>query len=70
MDKVRVSKNLYRGSRIRTLMGVYWLWILGVSIAWEREDGSYMVRPAAFFARWGDDGVRSMLGRLYRVKRY
>ena len=65
MEKVKVSKNLFRGRKIRCVFGVYWLWVRNKSIAWLREDGSYLVRPAAFFIKWDDSNLRRQLGRLY-----
>ena len=65
MEKIKVSKNLFRGRKIRCLFGVYWLWIRCKSVAWDRGDGTYLVRPAAFFIKWDDASLKKQLGRLY-----
>lgn len=65
MEQIRVSKNLYRGRKIRTVFGIYWLWVRGKSIAWLRKDESYLVRPAAFFVKWDDSNLRAQLGNFY-----
>jgi hypothetical protein len=70
MEKIRVSKNLYRGRKIRTAFGVYWLWLRRKSVAYLRDDGTYLVRPAGFFANWDDLGICKNVGRLFRVKKF
>lgn len=68
MKKVKVSKNLCRGRRIMTYFGVLWQAASCASIAYDMGDGRWLVRPADFFLKWGEDGVRARIGRFYTVK--
>lgn len=68
MKKVKVSKNLYRGRKIRTMLGLLLYAIIDEQIAYDMGDGSYIVRPAEFFLRWGEDSVRERLGRFFTTK--
>lgn len=52
--KVKVSSNLYRGKRIKDALHVYFLSCEHKSIAWRREDGSYLLLPASFVDSWSD----------------
>jgi len=70
MAKVKVSKNLYRGRRIENVGEVEILALNHESIAWQREDGSYLVRPAQYFAKWGEDVLVSRLDFLYHTTPY
>ena len=69
MRREKVSKNLYRGRNILLFIGLIWLYANGESVAYRCDDGSYLVRPAGYFLRWGEEGVRSRLGRFYSVIR-
>ena len=66
---VFVSTNCLRGRRIRSVFAVKRLTRRGRSIAWLREDGTYLVRPAYFFARWSNGVLRERMDCLYRVKK-
>ena len=70
MAKVKVSKNLYRGRRIESMDEVELLAMNHESIAWLREDGTYLVRPAYFFSLWGDDVLESRLENMYFTTPY
>lgn len=70
MSRVKVSKNLYRGRRVRSTDELYTLTINSRSVAWLRRDGSYLVRPAYFFFNWGEDTQRERLGELYLTSEY
>lgn len=70
MARIKVSKNLYRGCRVKSMGEVGVLACKRESIAWLREDGTYLVRPAYFFAQWGDDVLISRLDFLYHTTPY
>lgn len=70
MSRIKVSKNLYRGMPIESMYEVEFLASVHESIAWLREDGTYLVRPAYFFALWGDDVLISRLDFLYHTTPY
>lgn len=70
MAKVKVSKNLYRGRRIESMDEVELLAMNHESIAWLREDGTYLVRPAYFFSLWGNDVLESRLENMYFTTPY
>ena len=70
MAKVKVSKNLYRGRRIESMDEVELLAMNHESIAWLREDGTYLVRPAYFFSLWGDDVLEYRLENMYFTTPY
>lgn len=70
MARVKVSKNLYRGRRIESMGEVELLALNHESIAWQRGDGSYLVRPAYYFSKWGDDVLISRLDFLYHTTPY
>lgn len=40
------------------------------SIAWLREDGTYLVRPAYYFSRWGNDVLEGRLENMYYTTPY
>ena len=40
------------------------------SIAWLREDGTYLVRPAYFFSLWGNGVLESRLENMYFTTPY
>lgn len=68
MKRIKVSKNLCRGRKIRTMLGLLLYAIIDEPIAYDRCDGSYIVRPAEYFLRWGEDSVRERLGRFFTTK--
>ena len=70
MARVKVSKNLYRGMPIENVGEVEILALNHESIAWQREDGSYLVSPAQYFAKWGEDVLVSRLDFLYHTTPY
>ena len=70
MAKVKVSKNLYRGRRIESMGEVELLALNHESIAWLREDGTYLVRPAYFFSKWGYDVLEGRLENMYHTTPY
>lgn len=70
MAKEKVSKNLYRGRRIESMDEVELLAMNHESIAWLREDGTYLVRPAYFFSLWGNDVLESRLENMYFTTPY
>ena len=70
MARVKVSKNLYRGSRVRSICEVHWLALEKDSIAWLREDGTYLVRPAFYFSLWGNDVLEGRLENMYYTTPY
>lgn len=70
MAKVKVSKNLYRGKPIESICEVEILACNRESIAWKREDGTYLVRPAYYFSRWGNDVIEERLDFLYHTTPY
>lgn len=70
MARVKVSKNLYRGEAIKFVDEVKILAWNHESIAWLREDGTYLVRPAYFFSLWGDDVLESRLENMYFTTPY
>lgn len=70
MARVQVSKNLYRGSRIESVCEVTLLATNHESIAWLREDGTYLVRPAYFFFLWGKDVLEGRLENMYNTTPY
>ena len=70
MAKVKVSKNLYRGRRIESMDEVELLAMNHESIAWLREDGTYLVRPAYFFSLWGNGVLESRLENMYFTTPY
>ena len=70
MARVKVSINLYRGCRIESICEVVILALNHESIAWQREDGSYLVRPAQYFAKWGNDVIEERLDFLYHTTPY
>lgn len=70
MAKIKVSKNLYRGRRLRTWFGLWWQDAQGKAIAYDLGDGRWVVRPVSFFLNWGEAAVTRCLksGRLYTTK--
>lgn len=70
MARIKVSKNLYRGRRIESIREVELLAINHESIAWLREDGTYLVRPAYYFSRWGNDVLEGRLENMYYTTPY
>lgn len=70
MARIKVSKNLYRGRRIESIYEVLILACNRESIAWLREDGTYLVRPAYFFSLWGTDVLESRLENMYYTTPY
>lgn len=70
MARIKVSKNLYRGRRIESIREVLILTCNRESIAWQREDGTYLVRPAYFFSLWGTDVLESRLENMYYTTPY
>lgn len=70
MARVKVSKNLYRGCRVEGLGEVELLAMNHESIAWLREDGTYLVRPAQFFARWNRELLEERMDFLYYTTPY
>lgn len=70
MARIKVSKNLYRGMPIESVAEVELLALNHESIAWQRGDGSYLVRPAQYFAKWGDGILVSRLDFLYHTTPY
>ena len=70
MAKVKVSKNLYRGCRIESVAEVELLALNHESIAWLREDGTYLVRPAQFFAKWNRELLEERMDFLYYTTPY
>lgn len=70
MARIKVSKNLYRGCRIESVAEVELLALNHESIAWQREDGTYLVRPAYFFSLWGNDVLESRLKNMYFTTPY
>lgn len=70
MARVKVSKNLYRGRRIESICEVVILACNHESIAWQREDGTYLVRPAYYFSLWGNDVLEGRLENLYYTTPY
>ena len=70
MAKVKVSKNLYRGRRIESMAEVELLALNHESIAWQREDGTYLVRPAQFFAKWNRGLLEERMDFLYYTTPY
>ena len=70
MAKVKVCKNLYRGCRIESMGEVELLAMNHESIAWQREDGTYLVRPAIFFSLWGNDVLEGRLENMYYTTPY
>lgn len=70
MAKVKVSKNLYRGRRIESMAEVELLALNHESIAWLREDGTYLVRPAQFFAKWNRELLEERMDFLYYTTPY
>ena len=70
MAKIKVSKNLYRGRRLRTMFGLWWQDAQGKAIAYDLGDGRWVVRPVSFFLNWGEAAVTRYLkaGRLYTTK--
>ena len=70
MARVKVSKNLYRGCRVKSMGEVELLAMNHESIAWLREDGTYLVRPAYFFSLWGNDVLKSRLENMYFTTPY
>lgn len=70
MARVKVSKNLYRGMPIESMCEVEFLASVHESIAWLREDGTYLVRPAYFFSLWGNDVLEGRLENMYYTTPY
>ena len=70
MARVQVSKNLYSGRRIESMGEVELLALNHESIAWLREDGTYLVRPAYFFAQWGDSVLEERIDCLFHTTPY
>lgn len=70
MARIKVSKNLYRGCRIGGMGEVELLAMSHESIAWLREDGTYLVRPALFFARWNRELLEERMDFLYYTTPY
>lgn len=70
MARVQVSKNLYRGCRVESVVEVELLALNHESIAWLREDGTYLVRPAQFFARWSRELLEERMDFLYYTTPY
>ena len=70
MARVQVSKNLYRGRRIESMDEVELLAMNHESIAWLREDGTYLVRPAYYFSRWRNDVLEERLENMYYTTPY
>lgn len=70
MARVQVSKNLYRGCRVKSMGEVEILACNRESIAWLREDGTYLVRPAYYFSRWGNDVLEKRLENMYYTTPY
>ena len=70
MARIKVSKNLYRGCRVESMGEVELLALNHESIAWQRGDGSYLVRPAYYFSKWGNDVLEGRLDFLYHTTPY
>lgn len=70
MARIKVSKNLYRGVAISCIDEVKALAWGHESIAWLREDGTYLVRPAQFFARWNRELLEERMDFLYYTTPY
>ena len=70
MARVQVSKNLYRGSRIESVAEVELLALNHESLAWLREDGTCLVRPAQFFTRWSRELLEERMDYLYYTTPY
>lgn len=70
MARVQVSKNLYRGCRVESMGEVEFLAMNHESIAWLREDGTYLVRPAQFFAKWNRELLEERMDFLYYTTPY
>lgn len=70
MARRQVSKNLYRGMRLRSAGEVEFLATIHESIAWLREDGTYLVRPAYFFNKWGEKVLEERIEDLFCVTPY
>ena len=70
MARVKVSKNLYRGRRIESICEVVILECNRESIAWLRKDGTYLVRPAFFFSKWGKEILEERLENMYYTTPY
>ena len=70
MARIKVSKNLYRGCRLESMDEVELLAMNHESIAWLRDDGTYLVRPAYFFSLWGNDVLEGRLENLYYTTPY
>ena len=70
MARIKVSKNLYRGCRVDSMGEVELLAMNHESIAWLREDGTYLVRPAQFFARWNQELLEERMDFLYHTTPY
>lgn len=70
MARIKVSKNLYRGRRIESVAEVELLALNHESLAWLREDGTYLVRPAQFFARWSRELLEERMDYLYYTTPY
>ena len=70
MARIKVSKNLYRGCCVGSLGEVFLLAMNHESIAWLRGDGTYLVRPAQFFARWNRELLEERMDFLYHTTPY
>lgn len=70
MARIKVSKNLYRGCRVGSLGEVFLLAMNHESIAWLRGDGTYLVRPAQFFAKWNRGLLEERMDFLYYTTPY
>ena len=70
MARVKVSKNLYRGEAIKFVDEVKILAWSHESLAWLRKDGTYLVRPAQFFAKWNRELLEERMDFLYYTTPY
>ena len=70
MARVQVSKNLYRGCRIESICEVVVLAFNRESIAWLREDGTYLVRPAYYFPTERNNVLEERLENMYHTTPY
>lgn len=70
MARIKVSKNLYCGCRVESIGEVFLLAMNHESIAWLRGDGTYLVRPAQFFAKWNRELLEERMDFLYYTTPY
>lgn len=70
MCEVQVSKNLYRGRRVRSINELKRLSKKKKGVAILKAEGGYLIRPASFLVNWSDITLDALFSRgVYRTRK-